>query len=79
MDLWSKIEGIYIEGRRVPILVKLTNGKVVNGEFYGYTTAIDNDPDPASIDVLLDENSFTEIYEPEIDSIEILGPAKRAV
>ena len=38
------------QGRRVKITLK--NGKVFQGQAYDYTSALDNEPDPASITIV---------------------------
>lgn len=59
MNLWE------YSGKNVKITLK--DGKVFQGEAYGYTSALDNEPDPESIVV----NSI-ELYLPEIESVELL-------
>lgn len=53
------------QGRRVKITLK--NGKVFQGQAYDYTSALDNEPDPASITI-----DSVELYEPEIAKIELI-------
>lgn len=49
------------------VRITLRNGQVFEGRAYDYTSALDNDPDPESIAV-----NNTELYAPEIESIELL-------
>lgn len=49
------------------VRVTLKNGRVYSGEAYDYISALDNDPDPESITI-----DNTELYEPEIEKIEIM-------
>ena len=53
------------------ISVMLLDGTVLTGEFETYTTAIDNDPAMASIDLKTIEGIY-ELYENEIMTIRLL-------
>ena len=48
-----------------------SNSKVIEGTYNGYTQAIDNDPEVASIGIKTDEFSY-ELNEDEIESIEVI-------
>jgi hypothetical protein len=52
-------------GKRVRIVLK--TGEVFEGMAYDYTSALDNEPDPESITI-----DSVELYEPEIEKIELL-------
>lgn len=52
------------------VKVNLTNGDTVKGLCINYTTALDNEPDPASIDVRTGKSGGYCLYENEIESIE---------
>lgn len=49
------------------VRVTLKNGRVYSGKAYDYISALDNDPDPESITI-----DNVELYEPEIDKIELV-------
>lgn len=49
------------------VRIKTNDGQIFEGIAYDYTSALDNDPEPASISV-----GDTELYENEIISIEVL-------
>lgn len=49
------------------VRITLLNGKVFQGRAYDYTSALDNEPDPESIAI-----DNTELYAPEIKSIELI-------
>lgn len=53
------------EGREV--CITLLSGRVFTGFAYDYTSALDNDPEPASISI-----GNTELFENEIKKIEAL-------
>ncbi len=55
-----------VEGKKVRI--KTDDGQVFEGKAYDYTSALDNEPDPASISI-----GDTEIFENEIISIEVMS------
>ena len=53
--------------------VKLKDGNICNGFCSGYTSSIDNEPEPAEIDINKEGYSgLTCITEPEIDKITII-------
>ncbi|MEL3905562.1 MAG: hypothetical protein P1P65_00830 [Treponema sp.] len=61
---------IYEKAKKARIY--LTSGEAVEGKVYGFTQAIDNDPEIASI-ALEDENGQLHGYcQDEIDSIEVM-------
>lgn len=51
------------QGKKVKIT--LHNGREYSGLAYDYTSALDNEPEPASITI-----EHTELFEPEIQSIQ---------
>lgn len=53
------------------IRVIFIDGEVLSGKCEGYTQALDNEPEVASIDIRVDD-ILTEIMENEIESVEIL-------
>ncbi len=53
------------------IAVELTDGDSLTGEFDAYTSAINNDPAIASIDLKTEEGIY-ELYENEIKAITVL-------
>ncbi|HCA30324.1 MAG TPA: hypothetical protein DEP23_12540 [Ruminococcaceae bacterium] len=53
------------EGRKVKVL--FTDGQTMTGHVVCYTSALDNEPDPASITI-----GHTELYETEIEKIELI-------
>lgn len=59
MNLWE------YSGKKVRIT--LSDGSVIEGWAYDYTSALDNEPDPESISV-----NSTELYAPEIKEIELI-------
>ena len=59
MNIWE------CSGKNVRIT--LLNGKVFQGRAYDYTSSLDNEPDPESIAI-----DNTELYAPEIKSIELV-------
>ena len=52
------------QGKRVKITLK--NGKAFSGLAYDYTSPLDNEPQPESITI-----NQTELFKPEINSIEL--------
>lgn len=53
--------------------VKMKNGDICSGLCFGYTSSIDNEPEPAEIDIKRESYSgLTCITEPEIDKITII-------
>ena len=50
------------DGKAVKIMLK--DGSSIEGWAYDYTSALDNEPEPASITI-----NHTEIYETDIESI----------
>lgn len=59
----------------VILTITCTDGMVIEGRYYGYTPAYDNDPEIESIDILqprdIKENTCTVIFDNEIKSIEV--------
>ena len=49
------------------VMIKCKDGEIFCGFAYDYTSANDNEPDPASITI-----NHIEIFENEIESIEII-------
>ena len=62
MKLWEYV------GKNIKVL---SDGQIVEGYCDGYTQALDNDTEIASISIEKEEYSI-EIYENEIESIEIM-------
>ncbi len=57
-----------------PLRISFTDGMVLTGTFYGFTCALDNDPEIASIDFIRNDNgALTEALENEITKIEVLN------
>ncbi len=72
MTLWEKVKDIYHLNGKQRIRVQFENGDVWEGIYDGYTSALDNEPDPASIDLRRKDGAIYELYENEIAQIRIL-------
>ena len=58
------------------VKVKCTTGEVIKGIVKGFTRAIDNDPEVASIEIPYSDNGCYEIMANEIKSIDMLTDSK---
>lgn len=54
------------------VRIHLTEGETVEGKVYGFTQAVDNDPEIPEIDIRLDDGSLSGAMLDEIESIEVL-------
>ena len=58
------------------VKVKCVTGETIKGIVKGFTRAIDNDPEVASIEIPYSDNGSYEIMANEIKSIDILTDSK---
>ncbi|WP_323393172.1 hypothetical protein [Anaerotignum propionicum] len=48
------------------------DNQVLTGNFYGYTRALDNEPEQAEVDIMSDAGVVIGVLESEIKSIEVI-------
>jgi len=74
MDLLSELKKINEKNKlnnKLKLKIVCTDGEIVEGPYGGYTQALDNDPEIASISIK--RNSYNvELDETEIKSIEVI-------
>lgn len=58
--------------RNKKIKINLLDKSVIIGKVYGFTQAIDNEPEIAEIDIWLDSETLSGAMLDEIESIEVL-------
>ena len=68
MELLEKVKDLR---NNTKVCVTLTDGTVLTGKYLEFTQAINNDPEIASIDLQIEQEIY-ELYEDEIDKIEIV-------
>jgi len=54
------------------IKVKLYDGQIITGFCRGFTSAVNNEPEIAEIDIELENGQLTGAFQDEIESIEIV-------
>jgi hypothetical protein len=69
VNLWEELKKIENLSGETKLKVLLLDGTQLIGQYEGYTSALDNDPAIASIDLNADDGTY-ELYEDEIKTIE---------
>ena len=69
MNLWEELKKIKDLSGKTKLKVVLLDGTQLIGQYEGYTSALDNDPAIASLDLNTDDGIY-ELYENEIKTIE---------
>lgn len=72
MDLYGKLAAIKGLNNKVTLRVKCTDDTLVECKYYGFTQALDNEPEIAQLDILSTDGKVYGLYETEIISIERL-------
>nr|DAX65582.1 MAG TPA: hypothetical protein [Caudoviricetes sp.] len=67
----TELEMAKAAGKNLRVIFQ--NGNIVNGFCFGFTQAIDNEPEIACIDMRLSpDNKWEEYFQDEIESIEVV-------
>lgn len=69
MDLYSKLSAIKGLDNTSMLRVECTDNIIIEGKYYGFTQALDNDPEIAQLDILSNDGKVFGLYETEILNI----------
>ena len=75
MNLIRELKKIYAEhGETGTLNMRVTclDGKIIEGQYLGFTSALDNEPEIAHIDISGGEDWSYGLYENEIEKIEVI-------
>ena len=72
MDLYGKLATIKGLNNKVTLRVKCTDDTLVEGKYYGFTQALDNETELAQLDILSTAGKVYGLYETETISIDRL-------
>lgn len=66
MDLYSNLLAIKGLNNNAMLRVVCTDNIIVEGKYYGFTQALDNEPEIAQLDILSKDGKVIGLYETEI-------------
>lgn len=75
MILLNRLKEINIENQlngKTFLEVVCVDGDVIRGYYRGYTSALDNEPEIAELDIMTTYGQYTGIYETEIKEIKVI-------
>lgn len=67
----KKIEGL---NEKTKLKINCYNNVIIEGKYYGFTSAMDNEPEEAELDIISSENGgLIGVLESEIKTIEVIN------
>lgn len=75
MKLKDKLKEISINkplSKETRLKIICMDNQVITGNYYGYTQALDNEPEEAEVDIMSDAGAVIGVLESEIKSIEVI-------
>ena len=71
MIIKEKLREIKELNNNIRLKIICNDGEIITGYYRGYTSAINNEPEIAQLDVLTTDNKYIGLYENEIKAIEV--------